>query len=672
MPIKNVKLPIYLSRREKDGFEKNFLPLLRTSELVEVRMYSLEYDWIMASKDSLLQFVSQGGKMRFIVSLCHLDNREKEVFMLHRDDEVESIIKKEIVDRFKMDLPFYEQRFLQYLSYLVAAGILEIVVSVPKHDQYPLDQIIFLSEGKDTICFHGPFFGPVDPLDATDIFVSWDQRDHLRIDSYKGEFESEWRNKADNVWCVPLPQSVRAEFASLAVSSSPYEYLFEDRVKYRMRASQQEAIDLLVSSDWKGIFTLPDGCNQMMTCMFALDQYAVRYPRAVALIVAPNLHAIAEWEKIVANKYPGKQRYFLTNEEDVREVELGEILRLKLKDDFIFVFASYRVFASENFQAAFHKNKNYSFYIFDECHLLVESNDFKDCEYLDNSARIGLSSTPMPWLSEDSRDKLEQIIGNELSSQPLKNLLGKSHNEYEYNVIMSELIVPEYSEFRQLTGMALRAESPEKAALYRLQKERVVEKAFNKTVDFLRIFMTSVRKRVIIYVDHTQTDELKRTLEFQFGVNTEVFTPEVDLQSRLRIIKSFQNGALDIIITSDVFTEGIESLAPAAIYMLSTPTIPRIWQQRRNISLYPQIHGKVKIYDFVTVAPVQEFQDAMHMEVVKRELPRISDLSRLASLCKMDEFLEYLEQNNLDNVFQNTEPSELNHDIFVKREVAME
>jgi len=611
--------------------------------------------------------------MRFVVSLTDLDEHEKEAFLMHHDDEIESIIKKEIVDRFKMDLPYYEQRLLQYLSYLIAAGILEIVVSVPKLQCEPLDQIVFLSEGKDTVCFHGPFFGPVPQAEDTDIFVSWDQRDHLRIDSYRNEFENEWKNRVETVWSVPLPRSVRMEFASLAVSSSPFEYLYDDRVRYHMRTYQQDQIDLLCDNGWRGIFTIPGGNNQHMSCMFALDQYAVRYPRTVVLIVGANLHALAEWEKMIASKYAGKQRFLITSEEDVRENELGEILRLKLKDDFMFIMVTYRIFASEVFQSAFHKNKNYSFYIFEECHILVESEEYKDCEYLPNGARIGLSSTPMNWLPQDKRDRLEDIVGKELSYQPLRNFIGKNLGEYEYNIILSELIVPEYSEFRQLSGMALRAESPEKTALYKLQKERVVEKAFNKTVDFLQMYMNSVRKHVVVYVDHTQTEDLKRTMEFQFGANVEILSPEVDLAGRLKIIRSFQNGSLDAIITSDVFDEGIENLAPSAIYMLSTPTIPRIWYQRRDIALYPKLaHGRVKIFDFVTVAPVQESQDPMHIDVIRRELPRVAELTRLAATTKMDEFLKYLEENRLDNVFANTDPAELNHDIFVKNEIVPE
>ncbi|GEM_PF-1835094 len=680
MSIKSVKLPIFVSRHENDSFERLFLPFLKASELIEVRTFELSYNWIFAAKDTLVQYILQGGKIRFIVSL-DLEDSDLNAFILYQEAEIETIIKREILDPLKRDIPYHEQWRVQYLAFLISEGILDIRISVPKPGMFRRDRLSMLMEGKDMICFHGSFFAASEAPDAIDVFVSWDQRDHLRIQEYKRSFDEEWKNKDESLWSLPLPESIKAEFKQLKNRYNPFEYLLENKTKYKMKTYQQDLIDNLQSHDWRGMIVVPAGSAQAISTLFALDQYIIMQPRAVVLIVAPNLHAMSEWEKLIRLKYPKKQVIIFVNEEQIRDSQLQETIRLKLREDFIVVLSTYKIFVTPTFQNVFKKNRNYTFYVFDECHLLCKEDAIINCEYLEESARIGLSSSPKSWLNEKHIKYLKTIFGDEIIDYTLKNAIGKSLNEYDYIPVLCELIVPEYSEFRQLTSLAIRsldknkekAENLKESINYLIQRERVLKKAYNKSVEFISTFATAQKKHVIVYVDHTQIEEMSKTIEFQFRSSTEALSSDVPLQDRAKIFKSFISGITDVIVTSDAFDEGIEALDPVAIYLLSSPTSPRVFFQRRNRILYPlQSKARTKIYDFVTIAPRPTMQDVMQIEVIKRELPRISELAKAASVSMLGQLNEYLESFHLNNVFQNTESYDLNQDIFVKEENYLE
>lgn len=680
MSIKSVKLPIFISRHEKDSYEKQFLPFLKTTELMECRSYAFDYDWIYAAKDTLVQYVLQGGKIRLLVSL-DLSDVDRNAFVLFQEAEIEAIIKREVLDPLRRDIPYHELWRLQYLAYLVSEGIMDVRFSVPKPGKSRHDEMAFLSEGKDTICFHGSFFPKLDLLDAINVFVSWDQRDHLRIQEYRRTFEDEWKNKDDGFWTIRIPETLMNEIKSLKDSYNPFTYLLENKTKFKLRAFQNEAITKLEENGWRGIFVTPAGSSQQITALFALDQYILLQPRTVCLVVAPNLHALAEWEKLIRNKYPTKQLNIFTCEAEIGDSYLDETIRLKLREDFLFVLTTYKNYGSQPFQALIRKNKNYTFYIFDECHLLCRNDTISNTDILEESARIGLSSSSKSWLSEPHRKYLKTVFGDEIVDYPIKNLVGKGLNEYDYIPILSELIIPEYSEFRQLTSLAIRAGDPKKVNAanpnlrqeYLIQRERVLQKAYNKSVDFIQTYSSGPKKHVIVYTDKTLVDEIRKAIEFQHRVSVDILMPETPLSDRQKLFRNFQSWSLDVIVTAACFDEGVDTLDPVAIYMLSSPTSPRVFHQRRNRVLYPlQAKGRTKIYDFVTIAPRESLQDVMQVEVIKRELPRISELSREASVAMLGQLNEYLEAFNLNNVFQNSEPSELNQDIFVREENYLE
>ncbi|MBN2503746.1 MAG: DEAD/DEAH box helicase family protein [Bacilli bacterium] len=680
MSIKSVKLPIFISRSEEGSYEKNFLPFLRTAEIMEIRVHTLHFDWIQASKDYLLQFIDQGGKIRMIVAL-DLEEDERNHFLLHHDEQMEEIIKKYILDPFKREFPYHEQWLIRYLAYLIVSSTMQIRISVPKQKDGRRDQIVFLSENKDRVCFHGAFISKASCVfnDSIDVFVSWDQRDNIRIQEYKRQFEDEWRNRLDSSWVVDVPSLVMDEFKALQDDYNPYRYLLENKSKYKLRSYHQEAIDNLALNNWRGTFILPVGSGKIISTLFALDQYILTYPRTVVLITAPNLIALQEWEKTIRNKYPTKQVFNLLTDQDLAEQEIGELIRLKLREDFVFFLTTYRTFLTSSFQSTLKKNKNYTFYIFDEYHLMAGKNIKMNLTLLEEGARVGLSSLNDSWLNDKDRRFILDNFGISIVDYPVQNQIGKTLNEYDYHVFLSELIVSEYSEFRQLTSLHLRAEEKRKETAkpvmedFLLQRERVVEKAYNKLQDFLGKFHSLPKKGVIVYVDHNHIEETKNAIEFEFRVKVDVLTSELSVNDRNRLFRNFQSGNIDVLITHDAFDEGIENLNVNAIYLLASPTSPRIFFKRRDRVLYdknPKL--KVSIYDFVTIAPRQGMHDLMQVEVIKRELPRVSEFMRLARKNYIDELQVYIDELNLSNVLQNAEPADLNQDIYVKSENLIE
>ncbi len=675
MSIKTVKLPIIVTRTDAESYENTFLPFLRFADTVEMRVFNLDTLWIREAKDYLIQFVSRGGKLKFIVSL-DVDREMKDHLLLHHEAKAEEIVKQYILDPFKRELPYHEQWQVKYLSYLIANSLLEIKVTIPKPGGYRHNRLVFVEEDKDIVCFRGAFFPEsVEKTagEAIDVFVSWDQRDSLRIAKYKEQFDDEWRGYDDHVWTISLSEALRQEFVLMQDEYNPYKYLLLNKTKYKLRNFQQDAIDKLEAAKWRGMFVVPVGTGKIMSSTFALDQYIVMYPRTVALIVALNWHQMQEWEKTITSKYPEKQVFRITTEAELEETEIAELIRLKLKDDFIFMLTTYKFFSTQAFQNALHKNKNYTFYLFDEYQLLCRDEIRDNVSFPDDSARIGLSSLGNNWLGEADREYLNSIFTGEIVNYPIKDQLGKTLNEYDYHVFLSELIVSEFSEFRQLTSLATRhANIPKEQAEYLLQRERVVEKAYNKLQDFLVHLANLPKKKAIVYVDRNQLDQTKTEIEFHYHLKVEVLIQELPLDKRNRLFRAFQTGQIDLLVTHDAFDEGVENLNPVAIYLLSSPTIPRVFFKRRDRILYEKTKSHPAIYDYVTIPPSHCEHDHMQFEVIKRELPRIAELSRLARKSHIEELTHYLEKLKLTNLLLASEPADLNQDIYVKAENLME
>ena len=608
MPIKSVKLPVYASNRKEDSYEKYFMPLMRNALLIQRRVFSLSYDWILKSKEALLQFLNQGGKLKLLVSLS-LSEKQRAVFNTDDTEAIEGILRKEIVEPFKRDIPYYETWLVGYLSHLIVSGLLEIKISLPASGRRPHDELTFLAEDEDTVCFHGTFFPtPVTP-ESVNVFVSWDQRDQLRIRDYRSEFDKEWKNRDDDLLTLALPEALKEEFRQLKNAYNPFAYLLENKARYKLRSYQQEAIDALAANDWRGMLVMPPGSNHMLTSLFALDQFIVAKPRTVALIVSPNLHALSQWITLCRQKYPGKQLLTFATEEEVKDPDFTETLRLKLREDFIIIFATYRMFATQTFQLVFARNKNTSFYVFEECALITQYEAMMTNYPLMEGAALGLSGTPIEWLKDDRRNYLKKLFGAVISEYPLKNAIGKTHSEYEYITFLSEMIIAEYSEYKQFTSLMLRlagekleeGRKQEKLREYQTSRETVIEKAYNKKVDFLYQLPRLEKKRIIVYVERSQIKDLKQSLEFQFKLSVGALSPDTPLEDRMLLAKKFTAGVLDCIVTCEAFVEGFEDLLPKAIYLLSSPTSPRIFFTRRGLLLLPQ-EGKYmpKIYDFVT------------------------------------------------------------------------
>ena len=676
MPIKSVKLPIYVSNRIPDNYEKVFLPLYRNAQTIERRAFSLSHDWILKSKEALLQFLGQGGKLKLIVTY-EISSKLHQAFQNNDAEAIEAILRKDLVEPFKRDIPYYEVWLVGYLAYLIVSGILEIKVSIPRSHVRVHDEITFIKEAEDTVCFHGTFFPLGSSQENVDVFVSWDQRDKLRIRDYQSEFDLEWKGKDENYYTLPLPKEFMVDFKELANAYNPYAYLLDNKTKFKLRSYQQEAIDRLEANNWHGMMVVPPGSGEMLTSLFALDQFIVHEPRTIALIVCPNLHQMTQWITTCKQKYPNKQLISFPSEEEVKDPDFTETLRLKLKEDFIIVFATYKLFVTQTFQMVFARNKNTAFYIFDECTLLSEKQAMLSIYPLQEGGRIGITSTPLEWLSSEKANFLKKQFKEIVAEYPLKSAIGKTHSEYEYITFLSEMIISEYSEYKQFTSLITRLKNEkldeqrkeEKRAEYEANRELVIERAYNKKNDFLYVLPRYELKKIIVYCERSGIKDVKDSLEFSFKLNVAALSPDTPLEDRFQIQKKFNLGQIDVLVTCDAFSEGLEDLEPKAIYLLSSPTSPRIFFKRRGGLVLPQ-SGKymAKIYDFITIPPRQGFHDPLQKEIVLRELPRVMELASLAADSDLEELNEYLETLKLEHVLEDKSPQELVKKIFVKEE----
>ena len=677
MPIKSVKLPVCVSNRPEDSYEKVFLPLYYNAQIIERRVFTLSYDWILQSKEALLQFLLQGGKLKLLVTY-EIQPELHQAFQDNDPDAIAAALRKNLVEPFKRDIPYNEVWQVAYLSHLIVSGALEIKVSIPKAEAQVHDEITLVKEDEDTVCFHGTFFPTNTSQENVDVFVSWDQQGKLRIQDFQMEFDQEWNNHDDQYFTVSLPEELLADFKELASEYNPYFYILENKTKYKMTSDQQETIDKLSANDWQGLMIVPSESGERLTSLFALDQFIIHKPRTIALVVCPNLHQINQWVTTCKQKYPKKQLITFASEEEVKDPYFTDILRLKLREDIIFVFVTYKLFVTKTFQMVFARNKNTAFYIFDECTLLGEKQAIVSIHPFQEGGRIGITSMPLDWLEPEKANFLKKQFKEVVTEHSLKDAIGNTHSEYEYIALLSEMIIAEYSEYKQFASLISRLKSEklddskkeEKQTEYEINKETIIECAYNKKNDFLSVLPRFEQKRIIVYAERSQAKDIKETLEFSLKLNVDILSPDTPLGERFQIHKKFVRGQIDVLITCDAFTEGLSGLDPKAIYLLSSPSSPRIFFRRRGQLVSSQTGKYIpKIYDFVTIPPRLGFHDPLQKEIVMRELPRVLELSSLAKDVDLEELSDYLETLKQEHLLSEESGQELIKNIFVKEEI---
>lgn len=249
-------------RSDRDNLISDFyIPCLENSKTYDRAVGFFSSTSMAVLADGLMSFVRTGGKMRLVASpqLSEEDIEAIAQGLQQRDRIVEQALVREL----ERDLEPLVRDRLACLAWLLAQGILEIKLAVPKNIRnrgiYHEKLGVFSDQDGNVIAFMGSanesVTALVDNFECLDVYASWIEGVKERAFRKAEHFERLWNNGTSKVEVMEFPEAAQRSLLKFKPYWQPKDDL---KVVAAPRQIYQPAPDLL-PTEVKGCPQIPDG-----------------------------------------------------------------------------------------------------------------------------------------------------------------------------------------------------------------------------------------------------------------------------------------------------------------------------------------------------------------------------------------------------------------------------
>ena len=413
---------------------------------------------------------------------------------------------------------------------------------------------------------------------------------------------------------------------------------------------QGRAVRAWCKAGYQGVLEMATGSGKTITAMICAHRlYEVHKPLLI-VVAAPYKPLIQQWcdeilpfglNAVNLTTFSGAkaQAYELS--------KIGRRLRHKISNIEVLVVTHKRL-CKNTFKDQLKKFDCKTLLIADEVHNLGSEGFITDPpDFFDY--RLGLSATPIRQYDEEGTEQLFAFFGPIVFKFTLEEAIGRCLVEYEYYVHPVELTEDEMDEWYDLTEKigknAWRQENADTDDEYLLKllrdRRALLENAENKIAvledvltqqeDFNRL------RHTLIYASDKAPQQLKdvnallNRHDVLFRQLTYVET--ADHKKTSEIIRSFQEGTLQVLTAKRVLDEGVNIPQIEKAFILASTTVERQWVQRRGRLLRTCSEtGKThsEIHDFIALPSDLDNIDDTTRSLIESELKRIQAFAYLA------------------------------------------
>ena len=292
---------------------------------------------------------------------------------------------------------------------------------------------------------------------------------------------------------------------------------------------------------------------------------------------------------------------------------------------------------------------------FDNARLLIadEAHNLGRASFIENPPeffehRLGLSATPIRQYDEEGTDALFAFFGPVAFQFTLEEAIGRCLVEYDYYLHPVYLTESEMDEWFDLTGKikqnAWRSEGgkPDEFLSKLLRDRRALLETASDKVSMLKSLLDEENigslKHTLVYTSDKgpqQLDNVNRLLRDKNVLFHQLTAEETASRDQTkRIIKSFQDGEIQVLTAKRVLDEGVNIPQICKAFILASTTVERQWVQRRGRLLRTcSAIGKTHsvIHDLLALPPgMDQGLDPDARSLVRSELRRAQEFARLA------------------------------------------
>ncbi len=579
------------------------------------------------------------------------------------------------------------QHTLKCLSWMLRHRRVEIKIALMK-DALFHPKVWLFHDGNDVIAAHGSsnmtYAGIQKNIEQMSISKSWEDTNQSYItEKLNDQFKQLWTNYDETCTVIPIPEAIEENllktyhsdipptesdlctlyddaFGSLGEPDDTHDFgklprpLFTIPSELRFEDGpfehQGKAVKAWCEAGYQGVLEMATGSGKTITAMICAHKlYNVAKPLFI-VVAAPYIPLIQQWCDEISPFGIKAVNLIEVRGETQRATELSK-LRRRLRSgsrDIEIAVVSHRTLCSPNFKEELKKFDCQTLLIADEVHNLGSEGFITDPpDFFDY--RLGLSATPIRQYDEEGTEQLFAFFGPIVFKFTLEEAIGRCLVEYEYYVHPVELTEDEMDEWYDLTEKigknAWRQENADADDEYLLKllrdRRALLENAENKIAvledvltqheDFNRL------RHTLIYASDKAPQQLKdvnallNRHDVLFRQLTYVET--ADHKKTSEIIRSFQEGTLQVLTAKRVLDEGVNIPQIEKAFILASTTVERQWVQRRGRLLRTCSEtGKThsEIHDFIALPSDLDNIDDTTRSLIESELKRIQAFAYLA------------------------------------------
>ena len=595
-------------------------------------------------------------------------------------------VASRILEELTVTEDLLQRHTLKCLSWLLREHRIEIKVAL-MNDALFHPKVWLFENNSDVLATHGSsnstYAGIRKNIEQVAISRSWQDLNQRYItDKLCNEFDRLWGDKSDDCIVIGLPTAVRLRLLRTYSSEEPPT---EDELRMlygrAMGLSEQpEPFDLVPSvqsarfaipswleyedgpfehqgkavaawcdAGFCGVLEMATGSGKTIASMIAAHRLYEGNKPLLIVVAAPYRPLIEQWCDEIASF--GLKPVNLTTAGSAAK-RRRELQRLKRRlraglSDVEVVVVSHDTLCTPEFLVGIKAFDCARLLIADEMHNLGRQSFINDRpEFFEY--RLGLSATPIRQYDDEGTAALFEFFGSVAYAFTLEQAIGRCLVEYDYYVHVVYLTSSEMDKWFDLTGKikqnAWRTEDgkPDEYLAKLLRERRALLETASGKVAALGALLeaedTSDLQYTLVYTSDKGPDQLENVNRLLHERNilfhqlTSDETASRDLTKR--IIKSFQNGEIQVLTAKRVLDEGVNIPQICKAFILASTTVERQWVQRRGRLLRTcSAVGKTHsvIHDLLALPPaMDEGLDSDARLLVRSELHRAQEFARLA------------------------------------------
>lgn len=641
-----------------------YIPLLRCAKKYQRAVGFFSSSALIEISDGIAGLVKNGGTIELVASpkLSEDDVAAIETGIKLRDE----VIRERLLEAITAPQGRFEERRLNYLINLIAAGILEIKIAVLDNGKkigmyHEKVGLMYDNEG-NVIAFSGSMNESVTAYmhncEAIDVFKSWEGgSDAKRVMNKQLSFKAIWENYEPCMIVMDFPKAVKEKLFEYRKSETIDHYEVEEeksaiddksgmpvdeKIKnvpcipewVKIREYQNDAIEKWADNRFAGIFDMATGTGKTYTGLAAIVRlYAVRKAPLAIFIVCPYQHLVTQWVedinafgmKPVICHSASRQKKWKTRLKDAcLSLELG------ISNYMCAIFTN-DTYISDFVQKTIVHVKAQAVLVVDEAHNFGAE---KTSKYLDDVIpyRLALSATLERYGDDYGTKKLFDYFGEKCIEYTLKEAIENDMLvRYYYHPILISFKDGELEKYLDLSKQIAKAmmscndkEPSDYAKMLLIKRARLVASAREKVEQLLVEMRKHVQENhILVYCGATtmqdidydedkppdeekkQVDIVTKLLGNELQMKVAKFTFEENADIREKLKKEFDEGeSLQALIAIRCLDEGVNIPSIDKAFILASSTNPKEYIQRRGRVLR-KYKGKTHsdIYDFV-VSPL--------------------------------------------------------------------